>query len=64
MTEKIQSSSSWNFKPLGTQISRIAKLEMALHIPEGFYPETRIAARNRIHWLRAQLKVRNKPASE
>ena len=59
MPEKIMPGSSWNYKPLGTQITRIAKLEMALGIPEGMYPQTRLAARNRIHWLRNKLKERN-----
>ena len=59
MTEKIQPGSSWNYKPLPTQIRAIARMESQLHIPEGIYPDTRLAARNRIHWLRNKLKERN-----
>ena len=59
MTEKIFPSSSWNYKPLPKQIRAITRMETQLHIPEGIYPETRLAARNRIHWLRDQLRRKN-----
>jgi len=61
MTEKIQPGSSWNFKPLGTQIRAIAKLEAQLGIPETEVskPSNRLEARNRIFALREERNRRN-----